>query len=416
MEQTKPGRILVAKFGGSSLASSDRISKAALSVANELKKGSKVVVVVSAMGKSTDQLLEIAKGAIKLEQQTLSDLDDIVSMGERTSARIFCAALKANGVNSRYFDPMDNDWPLITDDTYGNAKPLLNESFERIKRYVSPLLEQRIVPVIPGFIGKTPSGKITTIGRGGSDTTAFILAQALNADEVILVTDVPGIMTGDPKLVRDPRPLKFMPVRSLAGLADSGAKFIHKKALKYKPAEIDVKVLSYEHGRLDAEGTIIRGSLTSEITVDLSFKPMLMITVVGDGVSEEPSILKGIIEEIRKRGIELAGMSADYNSLIFYLPSEGSNDLLDSIHEIVKAHERALAMAVKKDLALIQVRGVGLEETPGIVERVSGPLCRHNINIYGMFTITSSVNVLVEWNDKEKALNLIKNSLKEGEN
>ena len=140
---------------------------------------------------------------------------------------------------------------------------------------------------------------------------------------------------------------------------------------------------------------------------------MLMITVVGKGISEEPEIIKGIVEEVKIRGIELIGSSSDYNSLILYLPEERLNGLLDSIHEIVKTHEKALAMAVKKNLALIQVVGVGLEETPGVIGRISNPLHERNINIYGIFTITSSIKVLVEWNDKDEALTLIKNALKE---
>ncbi|MBS7655021.1 aspartate kinase [Candidatus Bathyarchaeota archaeon] len=410
---SKLNKIIVVKFGGSSLASSNQIVKAACSIIEAAKKGFKPVVVVSAMGKSTDQLLEIARETIKNKKNFKELLDDILSMGERTSARIFSAALKANGANAKYFDPLNSDWPIVTDDAYGNAKPILEECIKKIKQYVHPILNQNIIPVIPGFIGKTSSGEITTIGRGGSDTTAFILAQALNADEVVLVTDVKGIMTGDPKLVKDPKPLDVIPIQTLAGLADSGAKFIHKKALKYKPENIDVKVISYEAGTIEAKGTIIKGGLVNELLIELFPKPMLMVTVVGKGVSEEPSIIKGIIEEIKARNIDLIGTSSDYNSLIFYLPEENVNGLLNSIHEIVKAHEEALAMAVKKNLALIQITGVGLEETPGVIGKISIPLHDRNINIYGIFTITSSIKVLVEWSDKDEALTLIKNMLKE---
>jgi aspartate kinase len=406
-------KIVVVKFGGSCLASSDRIIKAAYSIIEAAKKGFKPVVVVSAMGKSTDQLLEIAKETIKNGSNFKELLDDILSMGERTSARIFAATLKANGANAKYFDPMNGDWPIVTDNAYGNAKPILEESVKKIKQHVYPVLNQGVIPVVPGFIGKTSSGEITTIGRGGSDTTAFILAQALNADEVVLVTDVKGIMTGDPKLVKDPKPLDVIPIQALAGLADSGAKFIHKKALKYKPENINVKVISYEAGTIEAEGTIIKGGLTNELSIELFPKSMLMITVVGKGVSEEPSIIKGIIEEIKSEGVELIGTSSDYNSLIFYLPEERVDGLLNSIHEIVKTREKALAMAVKKGLALIQITGVGLEETPGVIGKISTPLHDRNINIYGIFTITSSIKVLVEWNDKDEALKLIKDTLKE---
>ncbi len=122
-------------------------------------------------------------------------------------------------------------------------------------------MEKGIIPVVAGFLGKTKDGKITTLGRGGSDTTAFILAEALNADEIVLVTDADGILSGDPKIVSNPERLKKIDVNTLVGLADSGAKFIHSKALKYKPKNINVRVINHSHGNLSKEGTVITGAL-----------------------------------------------------------------------------------------------------------------------------------------------------------
>ena len=126
MEKVKSGKKIVVKFGGSSLADHERLSKAIAAVTNEALKGTRIVVVVSAMGKTTDILLSTAKNTSngKLEKR---ELDDILSMGERTSVRIFAAALRTNGVNSRYFDPLDEEWPIITDAAFSNANPLLGE-------------------------------------------------------------------------------------------------------------------------------------------------------------------------------------------------------------------------------------------------------------------------------------------------
>src|SRR3972149_6956482 len=170
---------IVVKFGGSSLADHERLSKAVAAVVSEAKRGARIAVVVSAMGKTTDLLMSTAKNTSngKLEKR---ELDDILSMGERTSVRIFAAALRTNGVKSRYFDPLDDDWPIITDAAFSNANPLLEECEKRIREYVLPIMETGVVPVIAGFVGRTVDGKVTTLGRGGSDTTAFILAEALN--------------------------------------------------------------------------------------------------------------------------------------------------------------------------------------------------------------------------------------------
>jgi aspartate kinase len=213
-------RKLVVKFGGSSLADHERLLNAVMAVVAEAKRGSKIAVVVSAMGKTTDVLMTTAKNTSngKLAKH---ELDDILSMGERTSVRIFATALRNNGVDACYFDPMDGKWPIITDDAFQNANPLLKDCKQNIQECVLPLVEAGTVPVIAGFVGKTRDGKITTLGRGGSDTTAFLLAEGIGADQIVLVTDAEGIMSSDPKVIAAPKLLPTININTLVGLADS---------------------------------------------------------------------------------------------------------------------------------------------------------------------------------------------------
>ncbi|MEJ5328431.1 MAG: aspartate kinase [Candidatus Bathyarchaeia archaeon] len=412
MKREKSGKKIVVKFGGSSLADHERLSNAVASVAKEAAKGTKIAVVVSAMGKTTDVLLNTAKNTSngKLEKR---ELDDILSMGERTSVRIFAAALRTNGVDSRYFDPLDNDWPIITDSTFSNANPLLEECMERIRKNVLPLVERGIVPVIAGFVGRTMDGKVTTLGRGGSDTTAFILAEALNADEVVLVTDADGIMSGDPKIVANPKKLSEIEVSTLVALADSGAKFIHSKALKYKPQSINVRVISHVHGDLTRPGTLITGALATELDVDIAnSSPVAEITIVGRRLSENPQIISKIIEKAKEHST-MPGMSMNTNSVILYVSQEKNIEtLFKEIHDITVNNPQTIAMAVKRDVAFLKVSGVGLEETHGIIGKISETLRVNEINIYGILTITSSILLFVDWNEREKALQLIKDSLR----
>jgi aspartate kinase len=402
---------IVVKFGGSSLADHERLLKAVVAVVNEAKKGTRIAVVVSAMGKTTEVLMSTMKNTSngKLEKH---DLDDILSMGERTSVRIFAAALRTNGVESRYFDPLDDDWPIITDAAFSNANPLLNECKQRIKERVLPIVEKGTVPVIAGFVGRTADGKITTLGRGGSDTTAFILAEALGADEVVLVTDADGIMSGDPKAVTAPRRLSEIDVNRLVGLADSGAKFIHAKALKYKPRNINVRVINHAHGDLTREGTIITGALATELGVNIAYPSSIAeITVLGDHLSENPMIVSELVEKAKAHAT-LVGMSMNTNSAILYVSEEKNIDaLFNEAHKTVLNHAEALAMAVKKSLAFLKVSGVGLEETHGIIGKISETLRVNSINISGILTIASSILVFVDWDERERALELIRNSL-----
>ena len=412
MVKQSSDRKIVVKFGGSSLADHERLLKAVMAVVNESKKGTKIAVVVSAMGKTTDVLLTTAKSTSngKLAKH---ELDDILSMGERTSVRIFATALKNNGVDACYFDPMDSKWPIITDDAFQNANPLLKECSKNVKECILPVVEKGMIPVIAGFVGKTKEGKITTLGRGGSDTTAFLLAEGINADQVVLVTDADGIMSSDPKIITSPKLLPTINVNTLVGLADSGAKFIHSKALKYKPKDIDVKVISNAHGDLSRAGTIITDGLVTELDAEIAHPtPIAEITVVGDGLSANPQVITEMVEKVKENSM-LLGMSMNTNSIILYVPQEENiNKMFNQIHQITINNKETIAMAVKKDLVFIKTSGVGLEETHGIIGRISEDLRVNGINISGILTITSSILLFVDWNEKEKALKLIKNALK----
>ena len=296
---------------------------------------------------------------------------------------------------------------------FQNANPILKDCEKNIREGVLPVMERGVIPVVAGFLGKTKDSKITTLGRGGSDTTAFVLAEALGADEIVLVTDADGIMSGDPKIVCNPERLSEIDVNTLVGLADSGAKFIHSKALKYKPKNINIRVINLAHGDLSREGTVITGALATELDAEIAHPfPVAEITVIGNGISANPQIVHEMIEKTKQLSL-LLGMSMSTNSIILYVSQEKNLDmLLNKIHDITKSNKETIAMAVKKDLVFIKTSGVGLEETHGIIGKISEYLRLNGINISGILTITSSILLFVDWNEREKALKLIKNSIR----
>jgi len=249
---------VVIKFGGTSLSDGVKIKNLAKATVQELRKGKKIVAVGSAMGKTKDTLIEHFLKACE-NRKVMHELDDVASRGERISARLFAAALRTCGANAKYFDPSDANWPIITDTQFGNANPILKECISRIKRTILPLLEKGIIPVIPGFIGRTLKGEVTTLGRGGSDVTAFVLARAIKADEVLLVTDVDGVMTVDPKIVANSKVIKNIHARKLMNICDSDTKFIHRKALKLFDGSFKARIIR-NNKMLDTEGTVINGS------------------------------------------------------------------------------------------------------------------------------------------------------------
>jgi len=262
------------KFGGAELRCGESLRKAAEMIKESCFK--EIAVVVSAMEKTTDNLIDCVKSIGEVDD---ADYADIVSMGERMSARIFCSALKALSIKSIYFDPQREDWPIITDSNFRQAEPDLEETRKRVKAHVEPLLGE-YVPVICGFIGKDREGRVTTLGRGGSDITATLLGNCLKADEVILVKNTEGVLFTDPEIVPNARPLRKILVEEMFSLAHGGAKIVHPKALRYKLPEQKLRVVSFYKG-LSSGGTEIIGAFSNPFEVK-SYNGLCAITLVGE--------------------------------------------------------------------------------------------------------------------------------------
>jgi aspartate kinase len=399
--------LLIVKFGGSSLSNPKRINLAVASVALEYARGNRVVVVVSAVGNTTEQLLQLTNGGAELVE---TDKDDILAMGERTSARIFAASLKSRGMQARYYDPSDRDWPIITDNNFLNANPLKTNSIQRIQRYIKPALDDGVIPVIGGFIGRTRDGRISTLGRGGSDTTALLLAMALEADEVVLVTNVSGILSADPNLVGNARVLPKIDMKTLIGIADTGTKFIHRKALRFKDPKIDIRVISNTNGKLDSRGTLVTGGSFPELEVTVNNPhPIASVTIVGTGLPRQPELVQKIS---KLAGPSLVAVSQDSDSAILYIKQAPKlQQQITRLHDAILKDPHGIALAARMGLVLITIRSIGLEERPGVVARISDALRSANINMFGVLTITSSVLVFVDWKVRRKAASLIRSSL-----
>src|SRR3989475_1342172 len=400
-------RLLIVKFGGSSLSNPKRINLAVASVALEYGRGNRVVVVVSAVGNTTEQLLQLTNGGGELVE---TDKDDILAMGERTSARIFAAALKSRGMQARYYDPSDRDWPIITDNNFLNANPLKTNSIQRIRRYLKPVLGDGVVPVIGGFIGRTRDGRISTLGRGGSDTTALLLAMALEADEVVLVTNVRGILSADPSLVGNARVLSKIDMKTLIGIADTGTKFIHRKALRFKDPNINIRVISNTNGKLDSPGTLVTGGAFPQVEVTVNNPhPVATVTIVGKGLPRQPKLVQKISKLAGPRLVAVSQFSA--RAILYLKQTPKLQQQIARLHDVMVNDPHGIALASRMGMALITIRSIGLEERPGVVARISDALRSANINMFGVLTITSSVLVFVDWKVRRKAASLIRISL-----
>jgi aspartate kinase len=397
---------LIVKFGGSCLSTPSNITAAAQKIAAEVRKGKKIIIVVSALTGVTDNLLKLAND-LGSKNVAPMDLDDILSMGERTSARLMATALRTLGVKAVTIDPSSDIWPIHTDATYGNAKVNLVNTEQTVVEKLKPLLEDGTVVVVPGFIGLSPEGKITTLGRGGSDVTAVILGRFIGAKEVVFVKDVNGVLSGDPKIVASAETIDSLDAEEMFSLSSAGAKVLHPQSLRYKTDSLTLRVVGFNDADL-SHGTIINGIVNLELKATIHDQPLSMVTIVGHEVSS-PETLANIVAEAASSKSEILGLTVAHSSILFYL--QQSEDFIQRLHNLIRSRKVAKAIHSFNPLSMILISGQELEKMPGIVDVVVAPLAKHGINLYGVMTISSSIRVFVPWKDREKALDLIEKNL-----
>ncbi len=388
---------LIAKFGGTSVADGPRIDRAADSVATAVEAGHQVAVVVSAMGKTTDELLS----EITFEA-TERDRAEIVSMGERTSVRMLKGALEARGVEAIFLEPGREGWPIITDE-YGEV------DVEETRRRVSWCLERMeagVVPVITGFLAQDREGRITTLGRGGSDTTAVMLGNYMNVDAVAIVTDVEGVMTADPTVVEGARNVGEITVDELRSLSFRGAEVVAPSALAYKTTDLDVRVVHHQHGDLLTGGTRVEGEF--ETLVDLQERRLVCLTVAGRAIRNQPGVLAALSAALGEAGINVETVSSGMDSVTFYLDEGRGKEAETLLHDEVIGDDALSSVTVEEGLAVVRVAGGDFEQRTGAVQQVLEPLEAERIYLHDVVTSASSVSIFVDWEDRERALELVR--------
>ena len=399
--------LIVAKFGGTSVGDGSRIKKAAQSVVNEYMKGSQVVVVVSAVNKTTDDLIGLSNEAIG-SGLTDKQKAEIMAMGELTSARLFSATIESLGVKSEFIDPYNELWPIITDSNSLEAKIDLNTTHKKTDG-IKQLVNQGVIPVICGFLGKGPSGEITTLGRGGSDITAFLMGHCLDANEVIIVTDVDGVMSTDPNKIEEAELLETISVEELRDLATHGAQVLHPHALKYKDPLISAKIINFANVDLSSKGTRIVGPFEGDMLkcVTLYKDPISLIAIVGEAMLKKVGLMAKLTTSLADDGINIFGVSAGQNSITVFVDKTDSNKAYHLLHQLVIDTDVLSSLSLGRDTAMITFVSPDIIETPGIISDITEPLRKNNINILEITSSQTAVVLFVDWEDGEKAHKLI---------
>ncbi|GGL69623.1 aspartate kinase [Halocalculus aciditolerans] len=388
---------VVAKFGGTSLGSGERIERAADSIADVVAAGNEIAVVASAMGSTTDDLLD----SITFEAED-EDRAEIVSMGERTSVRMLKAALAARDVDATFIEPGHPDWPVVTN---SRGEVDVEETRKRAQALAKKL--DGTVPVITGFLAEDLDGNVTTLGRGGSDTTAVMLGRYMDADEVVIVTDVEGIMTGDPHVVEGARNVGEITVDELRSLSFRGAEVVAPSALSYKDDSLDVRVIHYQHGDLLTGGTNIEG--TFENMIDMRDTPMACLTVAGRAIRNSPGIASRLTTALSDADINLDAIASGMDSMTFYVDDSVAERAENIVHQAVIENDILSSVTVTDDVAVLRVLGGELPNQPGVIHGIVEPISDAGINIHDVITSATSVAIFVDWEDREETLEILQN-------
>jgi aspartokinase/homoserine dehydrogenase 1 len=446
--------LLVMKFGGTSMGSAARIRVAA-EISAEQHAKRPVVTVVSAMSKVTDLLLDslrkaeaddqdgldenlkqlftrhfdvcrellpaprqeaalagvhslisefsrIAKGMMMLGERPPRSIDEAIAIGERLSAFLLAEFLESEGILAAAVNAAD---VIATDAVFGNATPLMEQTRQRASKTVRRLLDEKILPVVTGFNGSTLDGRPTTLGRGGSDFSASILAAALDASELWIWTDVDGIMTGDPRLISDARVLDMVTYNEAAELAYNGAKVLHPRTLA-PLVEREIPVWSKNSFALDKPGTKIVPSAAMASAARGPHAVTSMADVALVSIEPANSVLSGTkvmaraLEALDRANVEiLAITSSSYRQTFCFLVRQSElGRVMEHLEESLSlelAHGYLKPFEVDKDVGLIAVVGEGMRGTAGLAGRIFTAISKRNVNIIAIAQGSSELTIAI---------------------
>ena len=393
--------LVVKKFGGTSVANKERIYNVARRCIEDYNAGNDIVVILSAMGKMTDELIEKAKDINP--NPSRRELDMLLTVGEQTSVALMAMAMANLGVPAISLNAFQVS--MHTTSNYGNAR-LKRIDTERI----SHELESRKIVIITGFQGVNKYDDYTTLGRGGSDTTAVAIAAALRADKCEIYTDVDGVYTADPRIVKKARKLNEITYDEMLDLATLGAGVLHNRSVemakKYGVTLVVRSSLTNEEGTIVKEDVKVEKMLVSGVAVDKSAERISII-----GLEDKPGTAFRVFDALAKANVNvdmiLQSVGRDNTKDIsFTVDGNFGEDALKVLEEN-QARLKYQNIEMEKNVAKVSIVGAGMMSNPGVAARMFECLYNEHINIKMISTSEIRVTVLIDVNDAERAANAI---------
>ncbi len=401
--------LIVQKYGGSSVANPERIKRVAERVKRTRAKGHSVVVVVSALGDTTDELLELSKRMTR--RPSRRELDMLMSTGEQISVSLLAMALHELGCDAISFT--GGQVGIVTDSSYTRAR-ILDISTDRIREE----LKKKKVVIVAGFQGINPQHEITTLGRGGSDLTAVALAKALRADVCEIYTDVEGVFTTDPRIVKQARKIEKISYEEMLELASSGAQVMQSRSIEVA-GKYDIPIhvrSSFTHHQgtwivkedRSMEDVLIRGVSLNKDEAKLTLS----------GVPNRPGVAAVVFKTLAQNGVNVdmiiqnIGKSTD-TDISFTVPKTDSDLAVRCLEKLAK---RIGIKGVSQDagIAKVSVVGIGMRSHAGVAAAMFDVLGKNRINIEMISTSEIKISCVVKKKDAEKAVRLLHRHFKLG--
>lgn len=361
--------------------------------------------LLATVNRAFEELAVLLSGVASLRELTPRTSDLIVARGERLSAQIVAAGLLSAGRKARFVDATEL---ILTDGTHGGAFPDLPATDKLVRARLRPLIAKGIVPVVPGFIGGTTMGTVATLGRGGSDLTATVLARSLGAASVSLWKDVPGLLTTDPRLVSSARVIPQLNVREAAELAYYGAKVLHPRAL-IPLSRKALPVFVRPFGDPASKGTEIstRRTLSRYPVKAISVVGgQALVTVTGNGMLGVPGIAARTFTALNQANISVALISqaSSEHSICLCVPAESATAAKQALTDAFAAElaRREIdGVEVKASMSMLAVVGLGMAGAPGIAARVFRALAEARVNVVAIAQGSSELNISVVVSENE---------------
>ena len=401
--------LVVKKFGGTSVANKERIFNVANRCIEEYKKGNDVVVVLSAMGKYTDELISMAQDIN--EKPPKREMDMLFTIGEQMSVSLMAMAMNKLGVPAVSLNAFQV--AMHTTSTYGNAR-LKRIDTERIKRE----LEERKIVIVTGFQGVDRYGNYTTLGRGGSDTTAVALAAALHADACEIYTDVDGVYTADPRKVPSARKLKEITYDEMLDLATLGAGVLHNRSVemakKYGVTLVVRSSLNNSEGTVVKEEVTVERMLISGVALDTN---AVRIAVIG--IKDVPGMAFKVFDTLARKNINVDVIlqsigRAGMKDISFTVSGED----LDEAVATLEANQARLGykeIHSDRNIAKLSIVGAGMMSNPGVAAKMFVSLYNEGVNINMISTSEIRITVLIDEKDGVRAMNAVHDAFNLGD-